>query len=102
MREDGVDPNLPLDKRGAPDSRISFVTGFYLATTAGGVALDLPIGLIKPGYRFDALLVDTAVPDTNLRLYEGDNATDILQKIIWGVNRANIKKVWVDGRLVKG
>ena len=101
-REDGVDPNLPLNKRGAPDSRISFVTGFYLATTAGGVALDLPIGLIKPGYRFDALLVDTAVPDTNLRLYEGDNATDILQKIIWGVNRANIKKVWVDGRLVKG
>lgn len=102
MREDGVDPDVPLDKRGAPDSRISFVTGFYLATTAGGIALDLPIGLIRPGYRFDAMLIDAAVPDTNLRLYARDNSTDILQKIIWGATRANIKKVWVDGRLVKG
>lgn len=102
IREDGVDPDLRLEKRGVPDSRISFVTAFYLATTAGGIALDLPIGLIKPGYRFDALLIDTAVPETNLRLYERDNSTDILQKIIWGASRANIKKVWVDGRLVKG
>jgi guanine deaminase len=78
------------------------VTAFYLATTAGGIALDLPIGLLKPGYRFDALLVDTAVPDTDLRLYDHDNQVDILQKIIWDTTRPNIKKVWVDGRLVKG
>jgi guanine deaminase len=65
-------------------------------------ALDLPIGLLKPGYRFDALLVDTAVPDTDLRLYDHDNQVDILQKIIWDTSRPNIKKVWVDGRLVKG
>ena len=61
----------------------------------------MPIGLIRPGYRFDALLIDAAVPDANLSLYERDNATDILQKIIWGASRANLRKVWVDGCQVK-
>ena len=102
LLEDGVDPAKSPETRGVPGARISFVTAFYLATTAGGVALNLPIGLLKPGYRFDALLVDTAVPDTDLRLYDHDNSVDILQKIIWDTSRPNIKKVWVDGRLVKG
>ena len=97
-----MDPALSAATRGVPGARISFVTAFYLATTAGGIALNLPIGLLKPGYRFDALLVDTAVPDTNLRLFDHDNAVDILQKIIWNTTRPNIIKVWVDGRLVKG
>ena len=102
LLEDGVDPAKTSATRGVPRARISFVTAFYLATTAGGIALNLPIGLLKPGYRFDALLVDTAELDTNLRLYEHDNSSDILQKIIWNTSRQNIKKVWVDGRLVKG
>ena len=42
------------------------------------------------------------MPDTDLRLYDHDNQVDILQKIIWDTSRPNIKKVWVDGRLVKG
>lgn len=102
LLEDGVDATKAADSRGRAGSGISCVTAFYLATTAGGVALDLPIGLLKPGYRFDALLIDTAVPDTNLRLYDFDKSVDILQKIIWNTERQNIKKVWVNGRLVKG
>jgi guanine deaminase len=102
LLEDGVDPAKSPETRGVPGARISFLTAFYLATTAGGVALDLPIGLLRPGYRFDALLVDTAVPDTDLRLYDHDNSVDILQKIIWDTSRPNIKKVWVEGRLVRG
>ena len=102
LLEDGVDPARPPETRGVPGARISFVTAFYLATTAGGIALDLPIGLLKPGYRFDALLVDTAIPDSDLRLYDHDNQVDILQKIIWDTRRPNIRKVWVDGRVVKG
>jgi guanine deaminase len=101
MLEDGVDPARPAASRGTAGSRISFVTAFHLATAAGGVALDLPIGLLRPGYRFDALLVDTAVPDTNLRLHDRDKPVDALQKIIWGASRANIRKVWVAGRLVQ-
>ncbi len=102
LLEDGTDPGKSPRTRGVPGARISFVTAFYLATTAGGIALDLPIGLLRPGYRFDALLVDTAVPDTDLRLYDHDNSVDILQKMIWDMSRRNIRKVWVEGRLVKG
>jgi len=102
LLEDGTDPARSPATRGVPGARISFVTAFYLATTAGGIALDLPIGLLKPGYRFDAVLVDTSVPDSDLRLYAHDNQLDILQKIIWDARRPNIRKVWVDGRQVKG
>jgi guanine deaminase len=102
LLQDGVDPAKSHETRGVSGARVSFLTAFYLATTAGGVALNLPIGLLKPGYRFDALLIDTAVSDTNLHLYDHDNPSDVLQKIIWNTSRPNIKKVWVDGRLVKG
>lgn len=102
LLEDGTDPARSPAARGVPGARISFVTAFYLATTAGGIALDLPLGLLKPGYRFDALLLDTSVPDSDLRVYDHDNQVDTLQKIIWNVRRPNIKKVWVDGRQVKG
>jgi guanine deaminase len=102
LLEDGVDATKAAALRGRAGSGVSCVTAFYLATTAGGIALDLPIGLLKPGYRFDALLIDAAVPDADLRLYDYDNSVDILQKIIWNTNQRNIKKVWVNGRLVKG
>ena len=49
LLEDGVDPSASPETRGTPGARISFVTAFYLATTGGGIALDLPIGLLKPG-----------------------------------------------------
>jgi hypothetical protein len=45
--------------------------------------------------------LDIAAPDTDLRLYEYDNSVDIPQKIILNTRRPNIKKVWVNGRLVK-
>jgi guanine deaminase len=102
LLEDGTDPAKLAATRGVPGARISFVTAFYLATTAGGIALDLPIGLLKPGYHFDAVLLDTSVPDSDLRLYAHDNQVDILQKIIWDARRPNIRKVWVGGRQVKG
>lgn len=50
--EDTVDPAKSPETRCAPGARISFVTVFYLATTAGGVAINLRIGLLKPGCRF--------------------------------------------------
>jgi guanine deaminase len=102
LLQDGVDPARSREGRGTPNSRIDFVTSFYLATAGGGVALDLPIGVFKPGYRFDAMLVDATVPDTNLREYAGDPPEDRLQRIIWDTTRPNIAKVWVDGALVRG
>jgi guanine deaminase len=102
LLEDGVDPARSPSARGTPNSRIDCVTALYLATAGGGVALDLPIGLFQKGYRFDAMVVDAAIPDTNLRVYPGDNSEDRLQRIIWDTTRPNITKVWVDGALVRG
>jgi guanine deaminase len=98
--EHGVDPSLARDERGRPNARISPVEAFWLATAAGGIALDLPIGVFREGYRFDALVVDANVPNGDLRLYPDDTEADILQKIIYNAGRSNIGAVWVDGRLV--
>ncbi len=98
--ESGVDPALPPNSRGRPDSRIDAIAAFWLATAGGGVAVDLPIGLFRPGYQFDAILVDAHAPDSDLRLWPGDADNDILQKIIYNAARPNIAAAWVAGRRV--
>ena len=101
--EEGVDPAADCDSRGTPDARIDFREAFWMATTAGGLALDLNIGLIKQGYAFDAIVVDANLGDSNLSLWEGlDTHEDMLQKIIYNADRHNITRVWAQGRLVKG
>ena len=73
-----------------------------MATVGGGQALDQKIGKFDQGYAFDALLINTKVPDTNLIVWEGyDTDEDIFQKFIYNGDRNNIKKVWVQGQLVK-
>jgi hypothetical protein len=52
---DGVDVGAPASGRGVKPSRITPEEAFWLATAGGGEALDLPIGLIRPDMRFDAL-----------------------------------------------
>ncbi len=102
MLESGVDPALPPEKRGAGgNARIDFRDAFYLATTGGGVALDLPVGLFAPGYRFDAIAIDTTAVNGAIRLWDELDAGDhILQKIINTASRANISDVWIDGKTV--
>ncbi len=80
--------------------RIDFRAAFWLATAGGGQALDLPVGQFRPGYRFDAILIDAGRPGCNLRLWPGDTLEDTLEKIVSGAGRAEISKVWVEGRLV--
>ena len=101
--EEGVDPAADSDNRGTPGSRIDFREAFWMATTAGGLALDLKIGLIKQGYAFDAIVIDANVENSNLILWEGlDTHEDMLQKIIYTADRHNITRVWAQGRLIKG
>ena len=100
MLEAGVDPALDRAARRTEDSRIDAPTAFWLATAAGGVALDLPIGLFKQGFQFDAVLIDPDVPGSNLRLGQGDAAEHVLQKVVYGAARVNIREVWVAGRSV--
>lgn len=97
MLAEGTDPSLPADERGRPGAAIDLVTAFHLATAGGGVALDLPIGVFAPGYRFDALAVDTTAKAGAIRLFGEVAPAAIFEKLIYGTTRANIAKVWVDG-----
>jgi guanine deaminase len=95
--ESGVDPEQARAQRRRPDSRIDAVTSFWLATAGGGIALDLPIGVFKEGFQFDALLIDARASDSNLPLDANDPPEDTLQKIVYLANRTNIREVWVAG-----
>ena len=97
MLADGTDPAIPAAERGRPGAAVDLTTAFHLATAGGGRALDLPIGIIAPGYRADLLAIDTAAPTGGIRLFGEDNPLLVLQKILYTATRANIARVWVDG-----
>ena len=99
MLAEGVDPTLPPESRGRPGSAVDLVTAFHLATAGGGVALDLPIGILAPGYRFDAIAIDTNAREGAIRLFGETAPGAIFEKIVYGATRANIAAVWVDGRI---
>jgi guanine deaminase len=101
LLEAGVDPAQERPERRRPDSRIDAPTAFWLATVGGGIALDLPIGALAEGYQFDAIVIDGDQPHANWRLTAGDAPDVVLQKIIYGAARANIRDVWVAGRLAR-
>jgi len=98
--ESGVDPTLNRTQRRSPDSRIDAPTAFWLATAGGGIALDLPVGLFRVGYQFDAVLIDAHARNGNLRIGAGAAPAEILQKIIYHGARANVRETWVANRLV--
>jgi guanine deaminase len=103
MLETGNDPAVPPEeRRGRSNSRVDFRDAFYIATTGGGIALDLPVGSFTPGYFFDAIAVDTAASAGSIRLWEDlDVGEKILQKIVYTATRANIASVWVGGRQIR-
>jgi guanine deaminase len=99
--ESGVDSTQARSARRTPDTRIDAATAFWLATAGGGIALDLPIGLFRAGFQFDAIVLDTTVPDSNLRLDPVATPEQVLQKIIYHAARSNIHSVWVANRCVR-
>ena len=102
MLEDGVDPSLGAGERGVPESRIDTVTAFWLATAGGAAVVDLPVGLIEPGRRFDALAVRTDRPDGAIRLWEGiDDEARTFEKVVRLSAADDISHVWVNGASVK-
>ncbi|WP_160006514.1 guanine deaminase [Rhizobium sp. 18055] len=101
--ESGVDPNLDAPARATfGPAQIDFRDAFYIATAGGGVALDLPIGQFKPGYLFDAIVIDTKAQKGSVRLFEEfDDGEQILQKIINTASKPNIASTWVGGLNVR-
>jgi guanine deaminase len=98
--EAGVDPALSRAQRRRPQSRIDALSAFWLATAGGGLALDLPIGVFREGFQFDALLIEGGTERGNLRLRPEDSPADLVQKIIYHAGRSNIREVWVANRRV--
>ena len=72
-------------------------TAFHLATAGGGIALDLPIGLIAPGYKFDVIAINPNADTGGIRLFGETEPAAVLDKILYTASRANIAAVWVDG-----
>ncbi|NTG50716.1 guanine deaminase [Agrobacterium rhizogenes] len=102
MLQSGVDPNLPPAARSTfGPAQIDFRDAFYIATSGGGIALDLPVGQFAPGYQFDAVLIDTEADKGTVRLFEDrDEGEGILQKIIYTASKPNLAATWVCGRKV--
>jgi len=100
MLESGVDPALAPAARGRPGARIGTAEAFWLATAGGGDLLGQATGLFRPGYQFDALLLDADTPDSNLRLDPAEPAERRLERIVHTAGRPDISVVWVNGRRV--
>ena len=101
MLNDGVDNRLEANCRGNHDSKVSVFEAFYLATTGGGEALKLPLGLFKEGYICDFQVIDINTPTNKLPNYL-DNEEDkhLLQKILYLSTSENIREVWVQGKQI--
>jgi ABC-type dipeptide/oligopeptide/nickel transport system ATPase component len=94
--------SVPRDHPRQLTSRVDFRDAFYIATTGGGLALDLPIGNFSPGCHFDAIAVNAAAPQGSIRLWEDlDVGEKILQKIVYTTTKPNIASVWVGGRQIR-
>ena len=94
LLESGVDVSRDPHERGVAGSRIDIVTAFWMATVGGAELLGLPVGLLAPGRRFDAIAVDLG----GLGIWdEVDDPTRVFEKIVRRADRSAIRRVWVDG-----
>ncbi|WP_251546118.1 guanine deaminase [Limosilactobacillus caecicola] len=91
IRQDGVGP----ESAGVDDSRISMKTAFYLATVGGGRSLHLPIGEIKPGFQADLQIVQERFVEPT------DDSSNRLERLLYQTHRADVKRVIVNGVIVK-
>lgn len=101
LRRDGVHAALDPDARGEAGAAIDTTTAFWLATAGGGEALGAPVGLLEPGYRFDAVAIDLDAPGGVIRrLSDLDDDARLFEKVVRLAHATDIGRVWVDGRTV--
>ncbi len=103
LLESGVDPALAAPDRGRPSSRIDTTTAFWLATLGGAEVLGLPVGLLAPGRRFDAVLLDVSSPVSSITTWDGlglDDDARRFERLVRLATRADVRRVWIDGRVV--
>ncbi len=103
MLADGVDRARAALGRGVAGSAIDSTYAFWLATAGGASVLGAPVGLLAPGRRFDAFVVDTGSRRASLRVFDDlDSPERAFEKVVRLAGPPDITAVWVDGRLVRG
>ncbi|MDD6739500.1 MAG: amidohydrolase family protein, partial [Coriobacteriaceae bacterium] len=81
---------------------ISLVEALWLATAGGGQSLGLPVGTFEPGQAFDLQVVDVKRRDSDLTGFGVfDAPADRLARILYLATPDNVRKVYVQGRLVR-
>lgn len=104
LLETGVDAQRAPDERGGlgGDARVSLAQAFWLATAGGAEALGLPVGVFEPGRAFDMQVVDVKRRDADLTGFGVfDAPEDRLARILYLATPDNVRKVYVQGRLVR-
>ncbi|KAK9720271.1 hypothetical protein K7432_004258 [Basidiobolus ranarum] len=91
-----------VDSKGNNYEQLQLAELIYLATIGGANVMGLEdrIGNFTLGKQFDALLIDPSTPDSNFHLYDHDNFYTTLEKFINTGDDRNIRRVYIDGRLV--
>lgn len=102
--ESGVDASREAAERGGvADALVTLDRAFYLATVGGAEALGVRAGRLEAGYAWDVQLIDVHAPGNDLPIFENDEDPAItFQKIMNLSTPANIRAVWVQGRLAHG
>mgnify|MGYP001824171175 CR=1 FL=1 len=101
LLESGVDPAVEAAVRGRPASRIDTTTAFWLATLGGAEVLDLPVGLLAPGRRFDAVVLDVSATSSSITEWPDlDDDARRFERLVRLASRADVVTVWVDGQAV--
>ncbi|CAH1404025.1 unnamed protein product [Nezara viridula] len=82
---------------------LTYHEGFYLATLGGAKALSKEdqIGNFEIGKCFDALLIDMNL-GSPAGVFPSHDISDLIQKFIYCGDDRNIKKVFVNGKVVSG
>ncbi|WP_283680044.1 amidohydrolase family protein [Lentilactobacillus sp. Marseille-Q4993] len=97
MLADGVDSDLDPADRGVANSAISAKEAFYLATAGGAEALNLNAGKIEVGKLADLQVVSSAYPS-----FTKESSDDRFEKLMYQTTKANVDRVFVNGKQVKG
>ncbi|XP_051875558.1 guanine deaminase [Pristis pectinata] len=82
--------------------KLSYKEVFRLATLGGSKALGLDklIGNFEVGKDFDAVLINTSVPNSPFEVFPEDTLMDIFQKFLFLGDDRNISEVYVAGKQV--
>jgi len=97
-----VTSRLVAEREADPRKALSWREVLYLATKGGADVLGLDAGALAPGRLFDALVVDAALLDGPLDVFDPAAPAVLLEKFFWNGDDRNVRDVFVSGVRVAG